>query len=194
VIGTPAFVNKVLEAGVGIIAVWLGAWVLPAQALHVVSDRIPDGTVSVPAGGKAALYLDVNARDFLQWTWNEQSGRNGDLSTQLIWTDTDGQEHEAAALPAGQTFGNFQAPEDLLGARLEWRNAGTTVAKVQWSYYTSAAFWRRPEYFLPALLPLFLLAGAYCVGGLIDRRRRGPAPPARSVRPLPTAIRTETSR
>ena len=156
-----------------VLAALLTGWTSCAWSLHVVSDAIPDGALNIPAGGRAAVFLDIERDDFLQWTWTEQSAQAGDLSTQLIWTDVAGREHVLAPLPLGQTFGNFTAPRDLLGARIEWHNAGAYPHVVAWSYYTSAPFWQRPEYFLPAMLPLFLLAGAFYFGRRIDQRHVG---------------------
>lgn len=154
----------------------LFAWASCAFALHVVSDAVPDGALNIAAGGKATLNIDINRGDFLQWTWSEQEGRTAELSTQLVWTDAAGKEHALPALPAGQISGNFDAPDNLLGARIEWRNTGAESRKVNWSYYTTAPFWTRPEYFLPAMLPLFLLAAAFYFGRRIDRRRRDGRP------------------
>lgn len=170
-----------IRHGVGVLlAALLFCATAPAQALHVVSDATPDGQLNVAPGGRASLILDITARDFVQWTWSETAGRNGALSTQVVWTDTSGAEHQSAAIAAGQAFGNFDAPADLAGARIVWHNAGDVAAQVSWAYSASAAFWKRPEFFLPALLPLFLVGAAYYFGHRIDRRRRRPRaqPPA----------------
>lgn len=147
----------------------------PAHALHVVSDDTPEGRLNVPAQGRATIILDISPRDFVQWTWTDANGQAAALATQLVWTDAAGVEHRVDRLPAGSTFGNFDAPAELASARLEWHNTGAAAASVAWSYSASAAFWKRPEFFLPAMLPLFLLAGAYYFGRRIDRRNRAPA-------------------
>jgi hypothetical protein len=142
-----------------------------AQAFDMMGDPTPHGALRVPAHGSASLVLDINARDFVQWTWSEPGGQERLMRTRLVWRDTAGREHAAPPLPPGQAFGNFDAPGDYAVARIEWHNDSDSLLHVQWTYSSSASFWRRPEYVLPSLLPLFLLGAAYGLGRRIDRRR-----------------------
>lgn len=143
-----------------------------AQAIDIVRDNVPVGHLKVSPGDRGVLHLDINPKDTLQWTWDEKDGQTELFSSQLIWTDDAGVEHELSPEPRGRTVGSFKAPSDLLGARLEWHNAGDVEAEVLWAYHSTASFWRRPELFLPAMLPLFLLAGAFYLGRKMDRRTR----------------------
>lgn len=158
------------------VAFWLCVLLLncagAAQAIDIVRDNVPVGHLKVLPGDRAVLYLDINPKDTLQWTWDEKDGRTGQFSSQLIWTDVAGVEHELSPEPRGRTVGSFNAPSDLLGARLEWHNAGDVEGEILWAYHSTAWFWKRPELFLPAMLPLFLLVGAFYFGRKMDRRKR----------------------
>jgi hypothetical protein len=142
-----------------------------ARAFDMMSDPTPHGMLRVPARGSADLLLDINARDFVQWTWRVDGGHEAMLATRVVWSDRAGRERAETALPAGQTFGNFDVPATYAIGRIEWHNSGDEPLLVAWTYSSSASFWRRPEYVLPALLPLFLLAAAFHLGRRIDRRR-----------------------
>jgi hypothetical protein len=170
----------------------LAGWTQPARALHVVSDETPEGRLNVPPQGRATIILDISPRDFVQWIWSDDNGQAAALSTQLVWTDTAGVEHTLARLPAGALFGNFDAPANLASARLEWHNGGNAAGSVAWSYSASAAFWKRPEFFLPAMLPLFLLAGAIYFGRRLDRRNRLRATGQATNRPARAGVQQET--
>lgn len=175
-----------------LLVVAVAGWMQPARALHVVSDDTPEGRLNVPAQGRATIFLDISPRDFVQWIWSDDNGNTAALSTQLVWTDTAGVEHQQARLPAGTLFGNFDAPANLASARLEWHNAGSAPGSVAWSYSASAAFWKRPEFFLPAMLPLFLLAGAIYFGRRLDRRNRLRASGQGTNRPARPGVQQET--
>ena len=84
-----------------VLALCLAASVRDAEALHVVSDDIPDGKISVPHGGSATLHLDISADDYVQWTWSEAGAQARDLTTRLVWVDMSGREHPGQRLPAG---------------------------------------------------------------------------------------------
>lgn len=144
-----------------------GVW-----ALHG-SEDVPSGRLIVPAGGSAAIPLDgADSGDRIQWTWTVAGGDPAQLSTWLHWVDGSGQEHSLAPDPSGQTFGSFVAPADFARGRLAWRNAGAEPVAVEWNYVASAPFWRRPDMFLPALIPVIFLVAAYSMSRVIDRRRR----------------------
>ncbi|KAA3634034.1 MAG: hypothetical protein DWQ08_01095 [Proteobacteria bacterium] len=142
-----------------------------ASAFDFVSEKVPDGFLAIAAQGESTLFLDVSAGELMQWTWSAHTGKAEDISTRLYWTDAEGADHETNPLPAGHTSGNFEAPDNLLGARLVWTNTGQSPAMIKWDYYSTAHFWRRPEYFLPALLPVFLVLLALHFGRRIDATR-----------------------
>jgi hypothetical protein len=149
------------------------------------SEDHPTGTLAVPAAGSASLAVeDIGPGETLQWMWEPRSGGAGHLSTRLVWTDVAGHEQASPADPPGQTFGRFVAPRDLGGVRLVWQNTGDRPALVEWSYHASAPFWLRPDMFLPAMIPVLLLAACYAAAKALDRRTRR----ARARRERPGAI------
>ena len=145
----------------------------PSVMAHHGSMDSPTGTLMVPPGGSTSISIDKSvAGDTIQWTWTVALIPPEKLSTQFIWTDSPGREHALAPDPPGQTFGTFIAPEDFSGARLVWRNTAEVAAVGQWSYGASAPFWNRPNIFLPAMIPVFLLAACYALAKIVDARTR----------------------
>ncbi len=148
----------------------------PAVLAHHGSEDGPRGMLTVPAGGSAWIPIEKSdPGDTIQWTWTialASPASPEKLSTQLVWTDSSGQEHAVTAGPPGQAFGTFVAPGDFKCARLVWRNAGEVAAEVHWNYAASAPFWRRPNMFLPALIPVLFLVASYWLGKAIDARAR----------------------
>jgi len=153
-----------------VVLILVSVW-SPYAGAHDGSEGSPSGITKVHAGASASLSIQaINPRDTLQWLWTAISGSPANLTTQLFWTDATGREHAVGPDPAGQPFGTFIAPADLAGARLVWRNNGNSPAEIHWTYGCSPHFWRRPDIYLPALIPVFLLIGAQVVGKAIDAR------------------------
>jgi hypothetical protein len=148
----------------------IGTWA-PSALAHLGSMDNPSGPLMIPAGGSTSIPINQSvAGDTIQWTWSVALVPPEKLSTQVIWVDSLGQEHALAPDPPGRTFGTFVAPETLRGARLVWRNAGEVAAVGQWSYGASAPFWSRPNIYLPALIPVFLLIACYALAKVVDGR------------------------
>jgi hypothetical protein len=143
-----------------------------ADAGHGSMDN-PAGTLVIPGGGSAEIPVgQTRSGDTLQWMWQVLSGSPAGVVGILVWTDTAGREQEYAAGPDGQLFGTFVAPDEFRDARLVWRNAGAAEVQIHWTYGASPRFWRRPDIFLPAMIPVILLVGCYVAARAIDRRAR----------------------
>ena len=169
----------------------IGARAPSALAHHGSMDN-PTGPLMVPPGGATSILIDKTvAGDTIQWTWRVALIPPEKLSTQFIWTDSLGAEHALAPDPPGQTFGTFVAPEDFGGARLVWRNNAEVAAVGQWSYGASAPFWSRPNIYLPALIPVFLLIGCYGLARVLDGRGRRRRQTAIMGDPSHTTVHTE---
>jgi hypothetical protein len=148
----------------------LGTLVSQASAHHG-SATVPTGTLVVPASGTASIVLaDVGPGERIQWVWNTSTPER--VSLQLLWHDRAGREYALFPDETRETSGMFLPPAAFGGARLVWRNAGAAPVQVEWTYYASASFWRRPDMVLPALIPILFLVGAYPLGWAIDARRQ----------------------
>ncbi|MEK7557540.1 MAG: hypothetical protein AAB538_06165 [Patescibacteria group bacterium] len=160
------------QAGVTLcLLIVTAGWTNSAQA-HEGTDTSHSGVLHVPSFGTAAVPVEgCKPGDTMQWTWGVATAYASTVSAKLLWTDTSGQEHTAPAEQAGQTFGTFVAPQDFANARLVWTNSNDTPAEIDWSYGAEAPFWRRPEMFLPAMIPILLIPVAYLLGRYVDRRR-----------------------
>ncbi len=145
----------------------------PPASAHHGSEDTPHGTVTVPAGGSAWIPIEkTGSGDTIRWRWEVASGAGEHVSAQLVWIDSTGQEHEVAAQSPRQPSGLFVGPKDYQAGRIVWTNTGAAPAAVWWNYASSAPFWRRPAIFLPAMIPVFFLAGAYVLGKSLDARVR----------------------
>ncbi|HSE96184.1 MAG TPA: hypothetical protein VLD61_09835 [Methylomirabilota bacterium] len=145
----------------------------PEAPAHHGSEDSPRGTLTVPSESSAEVpVLETRPGDRLQWTWTVVSGSPEHLLGLLAWTDAAGREQEFKPGPDGQTFGSLVAPDGFRDARLVWRNAGSGAVTIEWTYGASAPFWRRPDMFLPASIPVIFLVACYVVGRAIDRRAR----------------------
>lgn len=161
--------QRFADGGV-LMVVLLGALVAQAAAHHG-SETVPTGTLVVPPGGTASIALaDVGPGERMQWVWKSSTPER--VSMQLLWHDRAGREYTLFPDETQETFGMFLAPAAFGGARLVWRNAAAAPVQVEWTYHTSAPFWRRPDMVLPALIPILFLIGAYPLGWAIDARRR----------------------
>ncbi len=149
----------------------------PSALAHHGREDTPKGTLTVPAGGSTSIPIERTVpADTVQWTWTiapTSPASPVQLSAQLFWTDSSGQERAADAAQEGRTFGTFVAPEDFKSARLVWRNTGGIAADVEWNYGVSASFWRRPDMILPASIPVIFLVAAFVLGKSVDARARG---------------------
>lgn len=164
----------------------------PSALAHHGSMDNPTGPLMIPPGGSASISIDKSvAGDTIQWTWTVAGVPPEKLSTQFIWTDSLGQVHALAPDPPGRTFGTFVAPEVFSGARLVWRNSAEAAVVGQWSYGASAPFWSRPNIFLPALIPVFLLIGCYGLARILDGRARRRRQAAMIGDPSHTTVHTE---
>ncbi len=141
---------------------------LPASA-HT-SDSAPiSGVLDVaPQQTQAVVIAALAPGDTLEWNWSVSSG--AELASGLAWTDTSGAAH--AVNTSGLPYGRFEAPSNLVSARLEWTNAGSTPASVEWNYVCSASFWSQPGLVLPAAVPFILLCVALVAGRLIDGKAK----------------------
>jgi hypothetical protein len=141
-------------------------------AAHHASEDHPKGTFAIPAAGSGSIPIDgVRPGDRLQWTWTVASGNAEKVSAQLAWTASSGAERELSP-PTSVPFGTFVAPDEFVAARLIWHNAGDAATEIEWAYAASAPFWRRPDIFLPALIPVLFVIACYAAGKTIDRRAR----------------------
>lgn len=153
------------------------SWAKLAQA-HEDTDTSHTGSLQVGARQTASVLIEGSEPgDTMQWNWAARTAEASNISAELLWTDISGQEHAASAEQAGQTFGTFVVPQNYAGARLVWINSSDAPATVEWSYGSSAPFWRRPSMFLPAMIPILLIPVAYLAGRYVDRVRSKPATP-----------------